>query len=731
MSCCVPTAEMMVAAAGPADEEIRLAGHALGEGLMQTELSVPGIHCGGCVRRIETALVGLAGVEHARVNLSTKRLTLRWRESATVRRVLSALSDLGYEAHLFDQRAQETDAEFWQLVKALAVAAFGSMNIMTLSVGVWSGAEGSSRDLLHLLAGLIALPTLIYSGRPFYLSAWNALKHGRTNMDVPIVIGVVLAFLLSVYDTLAGAHHTYFDAVTSLLFFLLIGRVLDHMMREKARQAVRGLARLAARGAVVIAPDGTRDYRPLEEIAPGMRILLAAGERVPVDATVVEGASEIDVSLVNGESEPLSALAGTSLQAGTLNLTGPLTIEAAASASDSFLAEMMRMMEAAEAGRSAYRRIADRVADYYAPVVHLAALLAFLGWMSVGGGLHHSITIAIAVLIITCPCALGLAVPMVHVVAARRLFENGIMLKDGSALERLAEADTVLLDKTGTLTLGRPELVEPESIDPQILGLAAALAAYSRHPHSTAIAEAARELPAPDFTDIAEQPGFGLEARAEGAVYRLGRAGWALDAAGSGTVLTRDGELLARFEFVDALRPGAREAVRALQEAGLKIEILSGDREEIVAETARALGIARFRAEMLPREKLARIEALKAEGRRPLMVGDGLNDSPALAAAHISIAPASAADIGRNTADFVFLRDDLRAVPIALETARRSAHLVKENLALSLGYNVVALPIAVLGFVTPLVAALAMSVSSIVVVANALRLAVPTKRQDA
>ncbi len=730
MSCCVPTAEMM-AAAGPADEEIRLTGHALAEGLMQTELSVPGIHCGGCVRRIESALSGLDGVEHARVNLSTKRLTLRWKETATVRRALSTLSGMGYQAHLFDPRAQETDAEFWQLVKALAVAAFGSMNIMTLSVGVWSGAEGNSRDLLHLLAGLIALPTLIYAGRPFYLSAWNALKHGRTNMDVPIVIGVVLAFLLSVYDTLTGAHHAYFDAVTSLLFFLLIGRVLDHMMREKARKAVRGLARLTARGAVVIAPDGSRDYLALEEIEPGMHILLAAGERVPVDAAVIEGASEIDVSLVNGESEPLSALTGTQLQAGTLNLTGPLTIRATASANDSFLAEMMRMMEAAEAGRSAYRRIADRVADYYAPVVHLAALVSFIGWMLAGGELHHSITIAIAVLIITCPCALGLAVPMVHVVAARRLFESGIMLKDGSALERLAEADTVLFDKTGTLTLGRPELVAPDAIDPEILGLAGALAAYSRHPHSTAIAAAARGLPASaaDFTDIAEHAGFGLEARAGDAVYRLGRAGWALDdAAGSGTVLARDGKLLARFGFVDALRPGAKQAVRALQEAGFAIEILSGDREDIVAETARLLGIDRFRAEMLPREKLDRIEALKAEGHKPLMVGDGLNDSPALAAAHVSIAPASAADIGRNTADFVFLRDDLGAVPMALDTARRSALLVKENLALSLAYNAVALPVAVLGFVTPLVAAFAMSASSIVVVANALRLTWPRSR---
>ncbi|WP_116652309.1 heavy metal translocating P-type ATPase [Pelagibacterium sediminicola] len=734
MTCCAPSefTDIAVAALGPADEEIRLAARTIEGDLIQTELSVPGIHCGGCIQKIETALGRLGGVEQARVNLSTRRVTLRTHDTATVRRAFGTLGELGYQAHLFDHTTQESDREYWQLIKALAVAAFGSMNIMMLSVGAWSGAEGSTRDILHLICGIIALPTLVYAGRPFYTSAWTALRHGRTNMDVPITIGVALAFLLSVYDTLTRAPHAYFDAVTSLLFFLLAGRVLDHMMREKARKAVRGLARLTARGALVVSGNGERDYLPIAEITPGMTILLAAGERVPVDATVIEGASEIDVSLVNGESAPLSAASGTALQAGTLNLTGPLTIRATAPEKSSFLAEMIRMMEAAESGRSTYRRIADTVARYYAPVVHFAAILSFLGWMLAGGGVHQSITIAIAVLIITCPCALGLAVPMVHVVAARRLFENGVMLKDGSALERLATVDTILFDKTGTLTLGSPELADSDGIAPETLALAGALGGFSGHPHSRAIARAARGLPEPrlDISAVSEHPGLGVEARQGTDLYRLGRAAWALDdqGAASGTVLSRNGELLAAFRFAEVLRPEAESAIAALRARGFDIEILSGDRAEAVEPLARRLGIATFTAGMLPGGKLARIEQLIAEGRKPMMVGDGLNDGPALAAAHVSMAPATAADIGRNSADFVFLHESLAAIPATLDVADRSARLVKQNLGLSLVYNVIALPIAVLGFVTPFVAAIAMSGSSVVVVANALRLTMSRRR---
>jgi len=728
MSCCVPDAAAAVSAQRrPSDEEVMLASRADGEGVRRTDLSVPDIHCGACIQAIETTLDRLPGVEGARVNLSTRRVAIRWRAASAPPPFFETLAGIGYSAHLDDAEAAATDQGFAELIRALAVAGFAAMNIMLLSVSVWSGAADETRDLFHWISAALALPALVYSGRIFFRSAWSALRHGRTNMDVPISIGVLLAFGLSIYETLHRGPHAYFDASISLLFFLLVGRTLDHMMRERARIAVKGLAKLAARGALVMQTDGSRAYLPVGDIAPGMTILLAAGERVPVDARVVDGCSDIDRALVSGESVPQTASAGTLLQAGTLNLSGPLTIVATAAAKDSFLSEMVRMMEAAEAGRSRHRRIADRAAQLYAPVVHLTALLTFIGWMITTGDAHRAITVAIAVLIITCPCALGLAVPMVQVVAARRLFERGIMVKDGGGLERLAEIDTVVFDKTGTLTHGEPQLTDAGRFDAGTLALAGALAAHSRHPYSRALAAAAPSS-ALRFDAVSEMPGAGLEAHVGADVYRLGRAGWALDSATADTaspevavVLSRNGRQIACFAFDDGLRPDAAEAVAALQARGLVLEIVSGDRDTPVRRLAEQLGVPHS-AQVSPGGKATHIAAMVTAGRKPLMVGDGLNDAPALAAAHASMAPAAAADVGRNAADLVFLRDSLLAVPQAVTVARAAARLVRQNFAIAVCYNLIAVPVAVLGYVTPLVAAVAMSLSSLLVVANALRL---------
>ena len=723
MSCCAPSVDSVTPAL-PAAEEVQLASRDTGNGERQTELSVPGIHCGACIRTIESVLGTMPGISHARVNLSTRRVTVRWTAGETPPPFLETLSRLGYAAHLADPMACDEDTARSEMIRALAVAGFAAMNIMLLSVSVWSGADGETRDLFHWISAALALPALAYSGRIFFRSAWQALRHGRTNMDVPISIGVLLAFGLSLYETATRGPHAYFDAAITLLFFLLIGRTLDHLMRDRARAAVKGLARLAARGAMVLEADGRRIYRPVTEIIPGMMLLVAAGERIPVDGVVASGTSDIDGSLVTGESVPQRAAPGATLQAGMLNLTGPLTLTATAAAKDSFLAEMMRMMEAAESGRSRYRRIADRAAQLYAPVVHTAALLTFIGWMIASGDVHRALTVAIAVLIITCPCALGLAVPMVQVVAARRLFDRGIMVKDGGALERLATVDTVVFDKTGTLTFGEPRLVNGDAMPPQVLALAGALAAHSRHPYSRALAAAAGHTAVPALHDVTEHPGFGLEARDGSSVIRLGRPGWAGAATSDGVALTRDGVVLATFMFDDRLRPGSHETMRALTASGLPVEILSGDRDSRVSALAETLGL-RHSAEATPAGKTAHLAALATQGHRVLMVGDGLNDAPALAAAQASMAPASAADVGRNAADLVFLRDDLRAVPQAIAVARDAARLIRQNLALAIAYNAIAVPIAVLGHVTPLVAAIAMSGSSLLVVANALRVRAP------
>ncbi|WP_137934714.1 heavy metal translocating P-type ATPase [Mesorhizobium comanense] len=734
MSCCSP-AEVRLEFEPPppiAPEEILLSSRDLGDGTRQTDLSVPGIHCGACITAVEKTLSALEGVTSARVNLSTRRVVVRWR---TVRDVVpdmvGALERIGYPAHLHSFEADRTDPRLSRLLKALALSGFCAMNIMLLSVSVWLGADEGTRQAFHIISAMLALPAILYSGGIFYASAWRALRHGRTNMDVPISIGVTLAFGLSLYDTVQGAEHAYFDAATTLVFFLLIGRTLDHLMRERARSAVAGLARLVPAGATLIETDGTRRYMPLAEIEPGALLFVAPGDRIPLDGVVVTGCSDLDRSLVSGESVSSPATPGSEVHAGIMNLTGPLTVRTTARAENSFLAEMVRLMEVAEGGRARYRRLADRAAALYSPVVHTIAALSFAGWLLSTGDWHMSVTVAISVLIITCPCALGLAVPIVQVMAARRLFELGIMVKDGSGLERLAEIDTVLFDKTGVLTLGRPRVANSGTIPQAALSIAAALAAGSRHPAARAIAAAGTAGSAVLFEEVREIAGLGIEGRMEGRLVRLGRPAWALAegrmeypvAEGrSVVVLTSNSSMLATFEIEDRVRPGAKKVVRHLHGLDLPVEILSGDRAETVERLAAELDVSQSAGELLPSEKLARIREFAEAGRKVLMVGDGLNDAPALAAAHVSMAPATAADIGRNAADFVFLHEDLSAVATALDIARKAGSLVRGNFVLAVAYNALAVPFAISGLVTPLLAAVAMSLSSVLVVANAMRL---------
>ncbi|WP_119274606.1 heavy metal translocating P-type ATPase [Taklimakanibacter deserti] len=728
MTCCASAvAAGAELAHAPSRDELKLASRALGGGLHQTDLSVPGIHCAQCIGAIEGAFKRMPGVVGARVNLSSRRVAVKWRGDDPPP-IVETLHDLGYDAHLFSDD-ERSDPELTRLIRAMAVAGFSAMNIMLLSVSIWSGAEAETRQAFHWISAGLALPALLYSGRIFFASAWAALRRWRTNMDVPVSIGVLLAFGISLYDTITHGRHAYFDAATSLLFFLLIGRTLDHVMREKARSAVRGLMRMTPRGATVIGADGGRDYLPANAIETGMLLQVSPGERLLVDGVIESGVSDVDCSLATGESAPLAVKAGGVLRSGTLNLTGLLTLRARSTAATSFLAEMTALMEAAEAGRGRYRRIADRAASLYSPVVHATALLTLIGWLALTGDPYRAVTIAISVLIITCPCALGLAVPIVQTVAARRLFESGIMVKDGAALERLAEADMVAFDKTGTLTLGRPRLVNGREIEPAHLALAAALATGSSHPVCRALAGYGdgKSIRA----EITEIPGSGIEAKIEGHLYRLGRSDWAGGHDAGRTVLTKDGRQLASFAFTDSLRAGAKAAAVELRRRDLPLLILSGDAPQAVAKVAAELGIAEAKAALLPQEKTAHIASLAEAGGKVLMVGDGLNDAPALAAAHVSMAPASASDIGRNAADFVFLHGDLSAVPLAMRVAKDAKRLIGQNFALAVLYNAIALPAAIAGQVTPLIAALAMSFSSIIVVANALRLRGEASRKAA
>ncbi|QND23585.1 cadmium-translocating P-type ATPase (plasmid) [Rhizobium leguminosarum bv. viciae] len=745
MTCCTMDAESVLALSTTSfsAEEVRLASQPLGEGLRQLDLSVSDVHCGGCISTIERALLTLPFVKTARVNLTARRVTCVYQEEIETgatdpSKILAAINAAGYRAHLFTPSAPENDKTRNQLLLAIGVSGFAAANIMLLSVSVWSGADAATRDMFHWISAMIAAPALVYAGRFFFKSAWNALRHGRTNMDVPISLAVTLSYAVSLWETVHHGEHAWFDASVSLLFFLLIGRTLDHVMREKARAAINGLARLAPRGALLINPDGSRRYIAVEEIAAGDEISIAAGERVPVDGIVVSGESDLDLSIVTGESSPVAVASNSEVSSGAMNLTGSLVLRATRIAKNSLLSEIIGLMEAAEGGRARYRRIADRAATLYSPVVHLLALVSFLAWGLLGGDWKQAMLVAVAVLIITCPCALGLAVPVVQVVAAGELFRKGIMVKDGSALERLAEADTVAFDKTGTLTMGSPRLVGVDTMDESATAIACGLAEHSRHPLSRALVRDAETAPI-SFDSVTEIPGGGLKARNGADIYRLGNTAFAggtsfvsrtADSPFSEVVLSKNGVDLARFFFDDTLRPGAREAIDRLGTAGLETLIVSGDRQTVVDNTAHALSIDRALGSLTPKQKVEECQRLNGEGRHVLMVGDGINDAPALAAAHVSMAPATASDIGRQAADLVFFNDRLDAVPEAIAVARRSASLIRQNFALAIGYNVLAVPIAIAGLATPLIAAVAMSTSSIIVVTNALRLNGFGKRPD-
>ena len=730
MTCCVPS-DFAIVENDPAtlendDAALGALSRKLGDGTAQLEFAVPDAHCAACIRTIETSLTALPIVRSARVNLTRRRVRVIYDPAGKPSQFAPTIKAAGYHTYVLDP-SQESDGDpvLAELIRALGVAGFAAGNIMLFSVSIWSGANDATRDLFHWISALIALPAIAYAGRIFFRSAWRSLRVGKTNMDVPISIGVILATALSLFETIHSGQHAYFDGATMLLFFLLIGRTLDHLMRERARNTITGLARLQPPGATVIGDDGSREYLKLSEIEPGMTLEIKAGERIPVDSVLLSAGVSFDYSIITGESLPHGIDTGQPVVAGAASLAGPILVRTERAATDSFLARMAAMMDAAETAKTRPRRIADRAASFYAPVVHTIAISTFLGWGLLGGDWHAALMNAVAVLIITCPCALALAVPIVHVVAAGRLFENGILMKDGAALERIAEIDSVAFDKTGTLTSGMPRLVRSSFHDDAAAAMAAAMAASSTHPLSRAIARSLDRAPFV-LAEVAEVAGKGIEAHAEGAVWRLGSARWCGTEArsGEGSVwLTRDGAVMGSFAFEDSLRPDAAAAVAALGRLNLPVRLLSGDAPAPVLAAAQQAGIALARHSLTPEDKLTDVAAGKT-----LMVGDGINDAPALRAAHASMAPSSAADIGRNAADFVITGETLDAVPFAIGTARGAARIVVENLTIAIGYNAIAVPLAISGHVTPLIAAIAMSLSSLIVVLNAMRLRLLTTR---
>jgi Cu2+-exporting ATPase len=705
-------------------------------------LAVDEMHCGACLRSVERAALRVPGVESARASLAAKRLAVTYDPAqAGEVDVITALDRIGFSAAPIEAVKQDRgDARQKYLLRRVAVAGFAAMNIMLLSISVWSG-EGGDMDpalasLFHWLSALIALPTVVYAGQPFFASGFAALKGRRLNMDVPISLAIILATGMSLYQTMLNNQQVYFDAAVTLLFFLLVGRYLDETLRVRARGEAQNLLSLQSGIATVLDKDGSQRKIAAHALRAGDRLLVGTGERVAADGIVREGRGQVDQSLITGETLPVGVKRGDQVYAGTLNLTQILQIEITAADNATLLAEIGRLMMAAEQGKARYRRLADRAAQIYAPAVHGLGLATFLGWLAFGAPWQAALTYAISVLIITCPCALALAVPAVQIAAASRLLKRGIMVKAPDGLERIAEIDMVVFDKTGTLTLGKPQLIDDDTaISDADMASAAALAAASHHPYARALVVAAeRRLggvqPA---SGIEEIPGEGLKRIAGQGEERLGSASWcgaeagssegAEESEGAEVWYRRGKDRPLRFRFADTIRPDAAETVAALKRQGYRTALLSGDRRGEVERMARAAGIDDWRAGLKPADKIAWLETRAKEGRKVLMAGDGLNDAPALATAHASISPATATDISQRAADFVFQGTKLSPIVEAIKTGRRTHAMALQNFGVAAVYNAICVPLAMLGFVTPLIAAIVMSSSSILVTLNASRLA--------
>ena len=702
------TAACPACAVSPADYK-----EAGSSGAPTHQLYLPTIHCAACIRTVENTLNALPGIDAARVNLSQRRVAVTAAYGADPTPWIEALAGVGFEAHEADL-ADTTDTRDRDILMRLGVAGFAMMNVMLLSVAVWSGAADATRDLFHWISGAIAIPAAMFSAQPFFKNAWSALKARRVNMDVPISLAILLALGLSVYETSMSGKHAYFDAALSLTFFLLAGRVLDQRMRKAARSAAQDLAALEPRRALVLR-DEARESVSVSDLAIGDAIWLAAGARVPVEARLTEGKVEVDRSLLTGESDPVVITAGDTLYSGDVTLTGPITATVTTVGEDTMLRSIMQLVARAEGAKSRYSGLADRAARAYVPIVHITAFAAFVVWMIMTGDFRLSMNVAVATLIITCPCALGLAVPAVAAAATGGLFRRGLLVKSDTALERLASIDTVVFDKTGTLT--RPTLSAPDTLDADARAVLKALAIQSDHPLSKSLAKTLGDIAPARLSHITEIAGTGIQATYKGQTVRLGRGDWIGNEAATAFQFGETYPL----RVSEQLLPGAAEGIRALKDMGLNIHVLTGDNAAKADALGRELGIETVVADVDPREKLTYIEGLQVQGQRVLMVGDGLNDVAALTAADAAISPGTALEASRSAADVVLVSGRIESVAEAVKAAKLAHRLIEQNFAFAAAYNVVAIPLAVCGFASPLLAALAMSTSSITVTLNALR----------
>jgi len=711
-------------------------------GLEQLEFFAEGMHCANCARSIRSKVGALPGVARVEVNLTTARVSVAWDpQRSRLRTVLDTVEGLGFHAVPLNGAAgsDAQRAERRRMQKRIGLAALAAMQMsmytVGLYVGAWTGIDPWIEQLLRVTAMLIAVPVMFYSGAPFLTGAWHDLRRRSLGMDVPVAAALALAFVASVINTFRGSGQVYFDSVAMFIGFLLVGRYIEMNVRRNSLDAGEALVRSLPATVTRLKPDGTSERIGLQQVAAGDRLVVPMGAVIPVDGILEGDGTLIDESLISGESVPVARASGEALPGGAINVGAACTLRASRDARHSTLASMAALIERAQAERPPQALAADRAAAQFVAwiVVLAAAVAAFWFWFDRARAFEATL----AVLVVTCPCALSLATPVAIAAATTRLAKRGMLITRADALERLAAVDTVVLDKSGTLTSARMQLAEVRCLGAlgreAVLRLAASLEQHSAHPLAAAFTGASTDRCPVD--DVRERAGQGLEGRIGGELWRIGRREYVAElAAAQPAAAASEGSddfiwlgssagFGAAFAVTDALRPDAAAAIAALRALGLTVRIASGDRRSTVTRVAAELGIGEASGRMSPQAKLELIGELQRQQHRVLMVGDGINDGPVLAAAHVSCAMGGGAALAHAAADLLLMNESLLSVAAAVQTARGTMRLMRSNLRWALGYNLCAVPLAAAGLVSPWLAALGMSGSSLYVVERARRFA--------
>lgn len=718
------------------------------DGSFEIDLLIQGLHCAACIWLIENILNKNPDVIKNRVNLTQKTIFIKWKGNLDkFYDITKIIQKIGYKLLPIDQEIikKNQTQEDRSLLFALAIAGFGAGNLMLFSVGLWFASSQEmgfqTRNLLHFFSALIALPVIIFAGRPFFKSALTSIKIGYPNMDLVISVAIILTAIASLIKTFRGAEHIYFDSAVMLIFFLLIGRFLESKVKKKAFSVANEFSLInSSFGRVEI--DNKIKIIASKDLKKDMILIIASGEKIVADGEIIEGESEIDYSLINGESQPRSVRIGSKVFAGTHNINSPIKIRITTQPQESLLSKIIKLTEQINDNKNKYIKTADRLAKLYIPVSHGLAFLTFAIWyFYFKADIDTAFSNSVAVLIITCPCALALAVPVAQTIMTSQMLKLGVIIKSGVIIEKIGEIKHIIFDKTGSLTVGKPVLTEIIKIgdnnknNDELIKIAASLCKNSRHPLSQAILNYYNG----DLINIITQEikGHGLKGQFNGKEVLIGKASFCKINDNNKkinndnnliTYLTYDENIL-KFSFSDAIKEDASEIIDYLKNKDYQITLLSGDIKENVTKIAKKLKINNFYYEKTPIDKVNFLKDLHKDNKKFIMVGDGINDAPALQTADISISFNNASDIAQNISDVIIQGQKLTPIIQLISSSQYSIKIIKQNIAISLIYNSVAIPFAMAGFVVPLIAALAMSSSSILVLLNSMRIQKIVKNQ--